>query len=278
MSENMIDMLFNEEEEDINHKVEIYKSLNQNNINIQPEKNSSMRVDINELKNTLNIENNIQNIISNTITRDYYNEFKELSIQKTIEDFLNYKIKDYISVTKLICCPMQNWLVTTERVNVNYIEKDKIFIPLILYGSMGSFLHDKIYQILNLQENTENRLRDDEEKISGKYDILNNKTLIDIKTTVNKYAEYKDQMSLYYHLCNYNNIELDKIDIWFVLQNKVVTYDLDDLKPLIQVYLSWNKDLRNSLKNDTPPKIYDLKQCKYCLIEKFCKSKILHLI
>ncbi len=209
-----------------------------------------------------------------SLSRDYKKELENIAVDKVINDWLTFRFRENISVTTAIMCPVQMWMRGTGKLTKEHLETDKIFTALPLYSYIGDVVHQYVYDILKIDKSKhETKLIDNKEKISGKFDIIDNGVLIDIKTSIRE-RDNSPQLAMYYHLCKVNNIKIKTAKIWYVLQSKMVEYDLKELDSLIPVYLSWAQELRRSINNNTLPRIFNNKDCQYCLIEKLCNERL----
>ncbi|MGB9674522.1 MAG: PD-(D/E)XK nuclease family protein [Nanopusillaceae archaeon] len=223
--------------------------------------------------------------------RNLLSDLNNLYIRRYIEDLLNPYSSKYISVSTLTECNMKTWLIKTKKISERDIEVDKFFNMLELYGYSGNLLHDKVYKDLNLKSSSELgldnvtyptlttipypvcelTLTDENLRLKGRIDIINGTSLIDIKTSL-KEKDYYPQLSMYYYLCKHHNINITEVKVWYIMLNKEVVYDINLIEDTIKTYINKLIDLKRSLESNLPPKIRDT-DCRYCELEKFCKSR-----
>ena len=234
-----------------------------------------LKVDLNDLETKEKPKPPIvKNLQENS--RDYLQEFKDIMINRLANRWLNTKNekKEYFSATEIIECPKQTWYKLKGKITKDMLDYDKFFYLLDIYARMGDTVHNYIYKTLEF-EDTETRIVDKENRVSGKYDIYDKGTLIDIKSSMNPY-DVKPQLSVYYYLVNhYKKLPVNKVYVWWVLKDKLEEYNIQDLEELFPKYLNRAKMLYTALQeNDYPESLgIDDKSCKYCPIESWCKGQ-----
>ena len=209
-------------------------------------------------------------------SRDYLQEFRQKQISKLIAQWLNSKNpnKKVFSATEVIECPKQTWYKLKGKITKDMLDLEKFFYLVDVYARMGDTVHNYIYKTLEFQF-TEKKIVDEENHISGKYDIYDNGTLIDIKSSLHPY-DVSPQLSVYYYLVTQvEKLPVQKVYVWWVLKDKLEEYDIENLKILYPKYLHRAKSLYTALKYDNFPESLgtDEKSCKYCPLESWCKGK-----
>lgn len=178
--------------------------------------------------------------------------------------------KKYLAVTEVAGCPMQVWLKLSGNIKEEDLDQSKIFYLLDVYARIGDTVHNYIYKHMKF-DHTEKYVKDDKHMIRGKFDIIDKGNLIDLKSSMNK-SDCSGQLALYLHLARLNGYEINRTFIWWVMQDELEEYDIHYLEIIIEDYLERAKVIRESLKTNTPPKIVDESQCKYCLVKRKCDS------
>jgi CRISPR/Cas system-associated exonuclease Cas4 (RecB family) len=210
-----------------------------------------------------------------SVERHYIAEFNQAMIRSQVESYLSYKVKDYISVSVAIKCPLETWLIHTESVTSNNIDYDKVFSLLDLYAAMGNTVHQYVYDTIPIENADKITLVDNNLKIRGRPDIVENGVLVDIKSA-RKEQDHSAQLSLYYYLCSVNNIFIKEAKIWYVLLNREVSYPIKRLESIYPTYLKNAEILWNSIHtNNPPPPTSDKSDCEYCLLTNYCREKFI---
>ncbi len=212
----------------------------------------------------------INDSIDNKI-RNVKEEFKNKLIESTINEWSTIVKKNHFSVTEVINCPLQVWLRRKGLITRNDIDIDKIFYLLNVYGIMGTSVHNYIYSIIKLN-NTEKQLEDKSLNLVGKYDIIENNELIDIKSARKK-TDCSKQLSLYLHLLKINGFNIKSAKIWWVLLDEYEPYDVGYLDALSKQMIKQIQYLNDCLNNNIVPTFLDYSSCQYCLVENMCKQK-----
>lgn len=258
-------------------KIKEDKFKNENNETIQ-ENEDAVTQDI-KLQNKIEQQEEKElipnNIIATNTNRDYINEFKNIMVKKQVSALLNSKTnKRIFSVTEIIKCPKFLWYSYKGKITKDMIDYGKIFHLLNLYGVMGTAAHNFIYKNMKF-ETIEFKITDKTNHIVGKYDTLDHGHLIDIKSSYEKY-DVSPQLSLYYYLAAvHDNVHINKVSVWWVIQDKMEEYDIGKLKELYPVYLKRANNLYEELKKQNYNKDIlgiDENYCKYCLLKKWCKN------
>jgi len=206
--------------------------------------------------------------------RDYISELKQKLTNRIIREWTTpRKLKETIAVTDIIQCPKQTWYRYKGKIKPEWLDHDKIFYLLDVYAQIGNTVHNYVYKTLNF-DYVELTITDSKNHIEGRIDIIDNNTLLDIKSSRNEY-DVKPQLALYYYLATQiKNIDIANAGVWWVLLDKITYVDVNELRDLYPRYVERANKLWEALRLDTYPEDLgvDTSSCQYCLIESLCKS------
>ena len=172
----------------------------------------SKQLDLSQIKQSKeSIEQSIKiNSSKEKHPKNYLYALKHKLTQSIIKEWITGNPnKKLLSVTEVIVCPYQTWSKLSGMLTKEDIDEESIFYLLRFYGWIGDTVHKKVYSMFNF-EYSEIDLKDEANYLRGRFDILDQGNLIDIKSSLNK-SDVSPQLALYVHLLRKNGYNVKKL-------------------------------------------------------------------